>query len=287
MGLLDLFTEMEWPMRVSRTNTPKAMAWRSISVVTALAAGLSWGAPPIAAEDSADDLARDLVSRFYDDLAPDNTALAGFLGEGFQIIGSDGLRFTRDTYLSFPKAITRYEISDLVAMREGDVLTATFQIGYTGAFEGAARTVPSLARLAVFHDTADGWKLQALAALGTGQNDVTAEAARVVGQWHAATESGDAEQIRALTAPDFQRQLPDGKGATLEDYLQAVEVPEGPSETEDVVATSFSDTMVTRYSLRTAVGDGAPASVSPRMTVFQRINGEWRVAADAIYPPLE
>lgn len=45
-------------------------------------------------------LALSLTDRFYDDLAPDNAALAGFLGDGFQIIGSDGLRSDRKSGMS-------------------------------------------------------------------------------------------------------------------------------------------------------------------------------------------
>ena len=50
---------------------------------------------------------------------------------------------------------------------------------------------------------------------------------------------------------------------------------------DDLVATSFSNTMITRYSLN------LEGKTAPRLTVFQRINGEWRVAADAEYRPIE
>jgi ketosteroid isomerase-like protein len=238
--------------------------------------------PAIAvASDEVDDLARDLIDRFYDALAPDNPALAEFLGNGFQIIGSDGLRFDRNTYLTFPKAITGYEITDLVAHRDGDVLTATFEVGYKGEFEGATRTVPRLARLAVFSETEDGWKLQALAALGTGENDISGKAAEVVTRWLAANASGDAAAIRQLASPDFQLQRPDGSGVALADFLKGARAASRPPAVEDLVATSFSNTMIARYKLER---DG---KTQPRLTVFQRINGEWRAAADAEYRSIE
>ena len=246
-------------------------------VTAVLAFGPAAGAK---ADDAVDKLALTLIDRFYDDLAPDNTALAGFLGDGFQIIGSDGLRFDRDTYLAFPKKVTSYEISDLVTRRDGNVLTTTFEVGYKGEFEGVSRDVPHLARMAVFHETADGWKLQAFAALGTGENAVDTIAADVVAKWQAAVASGDSEAIRALAAPDFQIQRPNG-GAALDDYLQGELTALEPAMIEDLVATSFSNTMVTRYVL--LVADRR----LPRLTVFERINGKWLAAADAVFAVTE
>lgn len=225
-------------------------------------------------------LALRLIDRFYDGLAPGNPALAQFIGDGFQIIGSDGLRFDRNGFLAFPKQITKYEITDIIARREGDVLTATFEVGYVGAFQGLARDVPRLARLAVFHKTDIGWKLQAFAALGTGENDVATVAPRILATWRAATASGDVQRIRALAAPNFQLQRPDGKGFALEAYLKDVKATGTPADVEDLAASSFSNTMVIRYSLRTGSGKQIPG-----MTVFERINGIWLALADVILPP--
>jgi hypothetical protein len=251
---------------------------------------LTWlaSSPEAVAAESSDtnQLALSLIDRFYDDLAPDNTALAGFLGDGFQIIGSDGLRFDRDSYLDFPKAITQYDITALVARRDGNVLTATFDVGYLGKFEGIPRDVPRLARLAVFQKIDDGWKLQALAALGTGENAIDSEAAGIVSRWQAAIASGAAEQIRPLTTPDFQIQRPDGKGASLADYLKSDLKKSDPAMVEDLVVTSFNNTLVMRYNLRMGEsGDGG--RIEPRLTVFERINGVWLVAAEAEYRATE
>jgi hypothetical protein len=81
-------------------------------------------------------LALRLIDRFYDGLAPGSSALAQFIGDGYQIIGSDGLRFDRDGYLAFPKQIITYEVTNIIARREGDVLTARSR---------SAMSVPSMA----------------------------------------------------------------------------------------------------------------------------------------------
>jgi hypothetical protein len=257
--------------------------WRSLFVwMAAIMLVVVTFLPAPATADSdveLDALARRLIDRFYDDLAPGNPALAQFIGDGFQIIGSDGLRFDRNGYLAFPKQIIKYEISDLIARSEGDVLTATFEVGYVGTFQGVARDVPRLARLAVFHKTEVGWKLQAFAALGTGENDVAAVAPKVLSTWRAATASGDADRIRTLAAPNFQVQRPDGKGAALETYIKDIKATGAPPEVEDLTASSFSNTMVIRYSLRTTLGKRMPG-----MTVFERINGVWLALADVILP---
>ncbi|WP_421724760.1 nuclear transport factor 2 family protein [Bauldia sp.] len=250
---------------------------RPIAAICTLLAGL-FVAPFAAADDSdVDALAHDLVSQFYKALAPDNTELAGFLGDGFQIIGSDGVRFDRDGYLGFPKAITEFELSDVVARRDGNLVTATFQIGYKGTFVGVDREVPRLTRMAVFAETDDGWKLQALAALGTGANAIDDKATEVLTRWRAAVASGNADAIRPLTSPDFQLQTADGRGVDLGGFLKTP--PSGePEAVENIVATSFSNTLVVRYVLMASDG-----SRLPRLTVFQRINGEWRAAAEAAF----
>jgi hypothetical protein len=267
----------------SRAAQDAARLLLALTIVTWLASS-----PKAVAAESSDtnQLALSLIDRFYDDLAPDNTALAGFLGDGFQIIGSDGLRFDRDSYLDFPKAITQYDITGLVARRDGNVLTATFEVGYLGKFEGIPRDVPRLPRLAVFQKIDDGWKLQALAALGTGENAIDSEAAGIVGRWQAAIASGAAEQIRPLTTPDFQIQRPDGNGASLADYLKSDLKKSDPAMVEDLVVTSFNNTLVMRYNLRMGEsGDGG--RIEPRLTVFERINGVWLVAAEAEYRATE
>jgi hypothetical protein len=74
---------------------------------------------------------------------------------------------------------------------------------------------------------------------------------------------------------DFQLQRPDGSGVSLDDYVSGTLESSRPAALVDLVATSFSNTMITRCKLR------LDDKVSPRLIVFQRIDGEWRAAADA------
>lgn len=129
----------------------------------------------------------------------------------------------------------------------------------------------------------------AFAAIGTGTNDVAAEAAAALTQWFEAVASGDAERIRAVVAPDYQIQRSNGVGFTLEEYLAGnIPAVKHVAVMRDLVATSFNNTMVTRYTLRVdeTIGDETVESVAPRMTVFQRVNGKWLVAAHANFAKL-
>jgi hypothetical protein len=257
-----------------------AAAVAAVSMLLAGLAAVVFGStlPASAAEDD-DQLARTLIDRFYEDLGPSSAELDAFMGEGFQIIGSDGLRFDKASYPNFAKEVTSYTIAGLVTRRDGDMLTATYDVTYTGAFEGVAREVPALGRLAVFEEVTPGeWKIQALAALGTGENDVDGVAPGVLAAWLAAAVSGDVDRIRALAAPDFQMQRADGQGASADGDL-AGGLPSGPAPTvTDLVATSFSNTMTVRYTLHDAAG-----GTRPGLTVFQRIGGKWLAAAHAAF----
>ena len=247
-------------------------------------------AAPGSAADEDTKLSRKLIARFYDGLAPDSTALKAFLGDSFQIIGTDGRHFDRSEYLKFPKAITKYEIGDIVARRDGDSLTATFTITYLGRFDEGKRWVPSLPRLAVFRERGGNWQLVALAALGTGTNEVAAEAGKALTKFFEAVASGDHDRIRAVLSPDYQIQRSNGEGYTLEEYLSKnLPVLKSVPIMQDLVVTSFSNTMVTRYKLKVeeTIQGKTVEALAPRLTVFQRINGEWRVAAHANFAKLK
>jgi len=243
-------------------------------------------AVPGLAADRSTGLARELIDRFYDALAPDSTALRDLLGDSFQIIGSDGPRLDRSEYLKFPKAITDYTVSDIVSRRDGDILTVTFTIAYQGKFKSGGRAVPGLPRLAVFRKSGDTWQLVAFAALGTGINDVTGESGKVLARFFGALASREPDMVRAVLSPDFQVQESDGKGFGLEEYLSGnLPVWGSMPVVQNLVATSFSNTMVTRYMLKVeqTIGGKTVETLTPGMTVFQRINGEWRAAAHGTF----
>jgi hypothetical protein len=263
--------------------------WVNSFFALAFAAAVGAASPSLAADKNTD-LARDLIDKFYDALAPGRTALGDFLSDSFQIIGTDGLHFDRSEYLKFPKTITDYKVDNIVARRDRDILTVTFTIVYHGRFKAHERTVPSLPRLAVFRETGGNWQLVAFAALGTGINDVTAEGGKALAKFFEAMASGDPNLIRAVVSPDFQIQRSKGEGFTLRDYRNknlpvAQEVP----VVQDLVATSFSNTMITRYMLKIdKTIEKHPVEVlEPCMTVFQRINGEWRAAAHANFAAIK
>jgi len=263
--------------------------WFRFFFALAFAGAVGSFSPSLAA-DKTIDLARELIDRFYDALESDNTALESFLGRSFQIIGTDGLRFDRSDYLKFPKRITDYKVYDIIARRDSDIMTVTFTISYHGKFESHERDVPRLPRLAVFRETGGSWRLVAFAALGTGINDVTAEGGKALARFFEAIASSDPERIRSVVSPDYQIQRSNGEGFTLKDYLGAnLPVVQKVPIVRDLVATSFSNTMVTRYMLKvdeTIEGKKVEA-LAPRMTVFQRINGEWRVAAHANFATIK
>ena len=58
---------------------------------------------------------------------------------------------------------------------------------------------------------------------------------------------------------------------------------------QDLVVTSFSNTMVTRYKLKIeeTIEGKTVELLAPRLTVFQRINGDWRVAAHANFAKIK
>lgn len=267
--------------------------WFCFFFALAFAAIVGSVSPSLAAEKNADkntELARELIDRFYDALESGNTALQGFLGGSFQIIGTDGLRFDRSEYLKFPKTITDYKVDDIVARRDSDILTVTFTISYHGKFESHERDVPRLPRLAVFRETGGTWQLLAFAALGTGINDVTAEGGKALARFFEAIASGDPERIRAVVSPDFQIQRSNGEGFTLKHYLSAnLPVTQKLPIVQGLVATSFSNTMITRYMLKVdeTIAGKKVETLAPRMTVFQRINGVWRVAAHANFATIK
>lgn len=245
--------------------------------------------PALAADRSAG-LARELIDRFYDALAPDSQALAGFLGDSFQIIGSDGPRLVRSEYLKFSKAITDYTVSDIVSRRDDDILTVTLTIAYHGQFKNGQRAVPGLRRLAVFRQSGDTWRLVAFAALGTGINDVTGQSGKALARFFEALASREPDMVRAVLSPDFQVQESDGKGFALEGYLSGnLPVWRSMPVVQDLVATSFSNTMVTRYVLKVEqiIGGKTVETLAPGMNVFQRINGEWRAAAHGTFAAIK
>jgi ketosteroid isomerase-like protein len=97
---------------------------------------------------------------------------------------------------------------------------------------------------------------------------------------------GGREALAPQLAPEFQVMRENGIGYGRDGYLEGAigEVKAKPDfSIEDVVATAEGDVMVARYMLRiNEVIEGAAVEKrAPRLTVFHRIDGQWKVAAHA------
>ncbi|WP_119275151.1 nuclear transport factor 2 family protein [Taklimakanibacter deserti] len=236
-----------------------------------------------AAEDL-DSLARAQVEHFYAATAG-KAPLAEILGEGFQLIRTDGMRYDRSGYVVNPASLQTYEFDGFKATRTGDALMVTFFASVRGKIEGIQREVTRLPRLAVFTRAAGGWKLQAFANLGSGSVvDPQAEAKKAIDSWVGAVASGEKERVRRVLAPEFQIVRADGSAYGAAEYLES-DLPKiaGLPATENMVATGYGDLLVTRYALTfDATIDGKTVEArAPRLTVFRRSEGAWLVVAHA------
>lgn len=126
--------------------------------------------------------------------------------------------------------------------------------------------------------------------LGTAEVATTTEPApeeqaqRAIHAYALAVASGDPALVAPLLAPEFQILRSDGHGYDRQDYLRrGLPSVEGEFLVEDLVASRSDDLLVARYRLTlTGRADGqALLHRAPRLTVFRRIDGNWRVSAHA------
>ena len=265
----------------------------AVAVIIGLVAG--WQARDLGialhAEESTDALVRGQTERFYEATAG-RVPLADVLGEGFQIMRTDGTRHDRDSYLANPPLIGDYELDRFVATRNGDVLIATFFASLTGTIEGISRVSDAQPRLAVYALQAGEWKLQAFATLGLGAIAEPEVAARkALDRWLGAAASGDAAQVAAVMAPEFQLVRADGSAYGAKEYL-AGGMPRitGAPKVESLVATGYGDHLVARYDLiiDSALADGRTMKErAPRMTVFRKSGDAWLVVSHANFATIQ
>ncbi len=118
--------------------------------------------------------------------------------------------------------------------------------------------------------------------------DLAVEARAALQSFFDATYSQDPARVAAILAPEFQLARSDGTGYGV-DYAEHLPAFTKAAEITDIIATSDSDVLVVRY--RVSIGvviDGKMAeAVSPRLTVFRRDQGTWRVVAHANFARLE
>jgi ketosteroid isomerase-like protein len=240
--------------------------------------------PAASAAEDPEGLARVEVERFYAGTAG-KVPLAEILGEGFQLIRSDGTRSDRSGYLANPASLQTYELGDFKATRTGDTLIATFNASFQGMVEGVQYDVVRSPRLAVFTQVDGSWKLQAFANLGFGSAiSPEGEARKAVESWLGAVASGDKNRISSVLAPEFQISRADGSAYRAAEYLES-DLPKitGSPAVENLIATGYGDLLVTRYQLTIdeTIGGKAMKAVAPRLTVFRRSEGAWLVVAHA------
>ncbi len=247
------------------------------------------GPAAIAAEDL-DALGRMQVERFYAGTAG-AAPLGDVLGEGFQLIRTDGTRYDRAGYLANPASLQTYSLDGFKATRSGDVLTVTFFSTSRVTVEGIERDVTRMPRLAVFAREGGDWKLQAFANLGLGGAiDPEAEARRAVDSWLGAVASGAKERIRDVLAPEFQIARADGSAYNAAEYI-ASGLPKiaGEPSVARLVATGYGDLLVARYwlTIDETIGGKAVEAQAPRLTVFRRSGDAWLVVAHANFAGVE
>jgi ketosteroid isomerase-like protein len=241
-------------------------------------------APAADAAEDLDALARAQVERFYAATAG-KAPLAEILGEGFQLIRTDGTRYDRSGYVANPASLETYALDGFKATRTGDALMVTFFASARGKIEGIEREITRLPRLAVFTRVGGGWKLQAFANLGSGGVvDPQAEAKKAVDSWLGAVASGEKERVGRVLAPEFQIARADGSAYGAAEYLES-DLPKiaGLPAAENLVATGYGDLLVTRYALKidATIGGKTLTAHAPRLTVFRRSEGAWLVVAHA------
>jgi hypothetical protein len=113
--------------------------------------------------------------------------------------------------------------------------------------------------------------------------DPAAEAQARANAFFAAVQSGDAAQVDAVLAPAVRIARANGTVMGRDEYLK--ELPSVKSFSIDGVnAVQSGDTLVATYTVHTdqvANGRQQPIAAAPRLSVFQWLDGEWRLLAHA------
>lgn len=132
-----------------------------------------------------------------------------------------------------------------------------------------------------------GFLLSAGSAFAAGHLDT--EAHDAIMAFLDAVASGP-EAVEKVLAPEYQIMRSNGVGYDHDGYLASVgDVDLSDFSADRIVATSDGDVMVTRYLLTTdeTIGGTTTGTGAPRLTVFRKIDGEWKVSAHANFAPFE
>lgn len=117
----------------------------------------------------------------------------------------------------------------------------------------------------------------------------TAEAEAAVEAWLEAVASGDADQLAAVLAPEFQIQRADGSGHDRTSYIEGGAASLATFSASDLITTRDDDIMVVRYTLNVSETiSGQPVQrTAPRLTVFRWDGERWLVVAHANFAQIE
>ena len=127
-------------------------------------------------------------------------------------------------------------------------------------------------------------------AASPGAGDDAELGAQLVGQFFDALQAGDTAQVTAMLAPAFQLVRATGARFDAANYLDNLPAYEA-YRLDDLYVTRAGDVMVVTYSAATDTTlDGGEADFgasAPRLTVFQQIDGAWKLLAHASFAPQE
>lgn len=124
------------------------------------------------------------------------------------------------------------------------------------------------------------------AAADAGGDDATL-GQQLVDGFFAVLQAGDKEQLAALLAPSFQLLRSSGEVFDAASYPASAPVYEA-YVLDNLTVTRAGDVLVATYTAQTdATVDGSESlsAAAPRLTVFQQIDGEWKLAAHANFAP--
>lgn len=253
------------------------------------------------AETADDQLGEELADEFFSILQRgDSEELNAFLDPAFQIARADGSTADKAQYLQQPATVQAFQIDNVVATRDGDVLVVRYEVTTEEVIDRQAYSSDPAPRLSVFVDEGGTWKMIAHANLNVPSTDTppapataapplsdpaspedAATAERVQNEFFAALQSGNADALAALLSPAFQLVRADGSYADREQYL-ANPATVNSFALSDFAVTSQGDVLVARFLGQTSeVINGVEYNrePAPRFAVMKRDGDTWKIAA--------
>ncbi len=113
-----------------------------------------------------------------------------------------------------------------------------------------------------------------------------ADALSALNPWADALFSGDPAQVEKVLAPEYQIQRFDGTGFDKAAYLKVLPQQKKRSVFSKIAPTAGGDIMVIRYLIDTdqVINGQVVQGVSPRLSVFRKIDDAWLLSAHVTFP---